>query len=51
MQALILNMFKYSDATLNPDSSGGLLFFSHCEAFTHEGHLIIINIISILTEL
>jgi hypothetical protein len=33
MQALILNMFKYSDATFNQDRSRDLLISGHFEAF------------------
>jgi hypothetical protein len=48
MQALILNMFKQSDATLNQDQSRVLFIISHFQAFKLEAHLDIINIVSTL---
>jgi hypothetical protein len=51
MQALILNMCKYLDATLGRDRSKDLLIISHCEAFKHMFRLFIINIINILIVL
>jgi hypothetical protein len=51
MQALILNMYNSSDATLNRDRSRDLFIISHFEASKHEVHLIIINNISILSVL
>jgi hypothetical protein len=51
MQALIVHMEKWSDATLNRDRRRDLFIISHCDAFKHEAHLFIINVISILIEL
>jgi hypothetical protein len=51
MNAPILNLEKYSDATLNWDRSRDLFIISHCEAFKHGVHLSIINTISILIAL
>jgi hypothetical protein len=47
----ILNMFKKSNATLNRDRSRDLFIISRFEAFKHEFHLFIINIINILIVL
>jgi hypothetical protein len=51
MQALILDMFKQSDVTLNRDRRRDLFIISHCEAFKYEVHLPITNINSVLIEL
>jgi hypothetical protein len=48
MQAPILNMFKYSEATLNRDRSRDLFIISQFEAFKREVYLFIINIINVL---
>jgi hypothetical protein len=48
MQAPILNKFKQPNATLNRDRSCDLFIIGLCEAFNHEFHLVIINLISIL---
>jgi hypothetical protein len=48
MQEPVMNMFKYSDATLNRDRSRHLFIISQFEAFKHEVHLFIIHIIYIL---
>jgi hypothetical protein len=45
MQALILNMSKLSEKALNRDWSRDLFIIGHCEAFKHEAHFLIINIL------
>jgi hypothetical protein len=51
MQALILNMFKKSNETSSRDRSRDLFIISHCVAFKHEVHLLIIDTISIIRVL
>jgi hypothetical protein len=46
-----MNMFQQSEAAVNRDRSRDLLIISHSEVFKHEVHLVIINIISMLTVL
>jgi hypothetical protein len=51
MQAPILNMFKKSNATLDRDQSRDLFIISRFEAFKHDVHIFIINIINTLIVL
>jgi hypothetical protein len=51
MRVLILNLFKYSDATLRPDRLKNQFIISPCEAFKREVHPLISSIISILIVL